>query len=70
MGEKKLKTEATNSLNDEFIMIEAVMEFASVSKRFVMEEIKLKKLRAYKPGKRLLFKPADVREWISRKVVK
>jgi len=51
-----------------FIKIEGVIEMSGCSKRHIMEEIKRKTLRAYKPGKALLFDPAEVEKWIKRKV--
>jgi excisionase family DNA binding protein len=52
-----------------YIKISEVVEISSCSKRHVMEEIKRKNLRAYKPGKELIFDPADVEKWIKRKAV-
>lgn len=52
-----------------YLKIDEVVGISSCSKRHVMEEIKRKKLKAFKPGKELLFDPHDVEVWIKRKVV-
>ena len=53
-----------------YLGIDEVTEVAACSKRHVMEEIRRKNLRAFKPGKELRFDPADVEKWITKKVVK
>lgn len=41
---------------------------ATFSERHIKEEIKRGNLRAYKPGKLLLFIPQEVEKWITKKV--
>lgn len=62
MGEKKLDVPS-------FLFLEGVAELAHCSTRYVKEEVKRGELRAYKPGKRLLFDPDDVQKWIKKKAV-
>lgn len=51
-----------------YLKINDVIEISSCSKRHIMEEIRRKNLRAFKPGKELLFKLEDVEKWINKKV--
>lgn len=53
-----------------FLNVDEVVEIAGCSKRHVMEEIRRKNLRAFKPGKELRFAPDDVEKWITKKVVR
>jgi excisionase family DNA binding protein len=52
-----------------FLTIEEVAKKATVSTRHVANEIKRGNLKAFKPGKRLLFNSEDVEKWIKRKAV-
>ncbi|MBA3755920.1 MAG: helix-turn-helix domain-containing protein [Nitrosomonas sp.] len=52
-----------------YMTIKEVALTAQTSVRHVAEEIKRKNLRAFKPGKRLLFDPEDVQKWIKKKAV-
>lgn len=54
---------------EEYLTIEQVAEKIGCSVRYLHEEIKKKNLRAYKPGKRLVFDPEDVQKWIKKKAV-
>ena len=57
---------ATTKIN--YINLQEVVKITGCSERHVREEIKRGNLRAYKPGKELLFKPEDVEKWITKKV--
>ena len=57
MGEKK------------YLLIAEVAEQTHCSVRHIHDEVKKKKLRAFKPGKCLLFDPEDVDKWIKKKAV-
>lgn len=61
MGEEKLK--------EQFLIIEDVAKIANVSLRHIKDEIKRGNLRAYKPGKRLIFDPIEVTKWIRKTAV-
>nr|BFD63141.1 hypothetical protein BdHM001_18220 [Bdellovibrio sp. HM001] len=51
-----------------YIKLTEVIEITGCSERHIREEIKRGNLRAYKPGKELLFKREDVEKWITKKV--
>lgn len=52
-----------------YLKLEEVVEIAGCSPRHIHEEIKRGNLKAYKPGKCLVFKEDDVESWIKRKAV-
>lgn len=49
--------------------LRAVVELLHVSARHVKEEIKRGNLRAFKPGKELIFFQEDIEKWVKRKAV-
>lgn len=51
-----------------YFKLPQVIEYSGCSERHIKEEIKRGNLRAYKPGKELLFKPDEVDKWITKKV--
>lgn len=53
----------------DYIGVEEVAAIAGCSVRHIMDEVKKKKLRAFKPGRALRFRADDVQDWISRKAV-
>lgn len=52
-----------------YLGVKEVAAIADCSVRHIMDEIKKKKLRAFKPGRSLRFRENDVQDWISRKAV-
>lgn len=52
-----------------YLKLADVAEATGCSIRHIQEEIKRGNIRAYKPGKCLLFDPVDVEKWIKRKAV-
>lgn len=52
----------------DYMKLSEVMAYASCSERFIMDEIKRKNLRAYKPVRELLFDPKDVHAWFRKKI--
>lgn len=47
----------------------AIVELLKVSPRHIKEEIKRGNLRAFKPGKELIFFQEDIEKWVKRKAV-
>lgn len=62
-----MAAEKKTSLN--YIKLTDVIEATGCSDRHIREEIKRGNLRAFKPGKEILFSPDDVEKWIKRKAV-
>lgn len=52
-----------------YLTIKEVAESFHVSVRHLHDEIKRGNLKAYKPGKSLLFNLEDVEKWLKRKAV-
>lgn len=66
---KKLQKEIPKAeLKSPYIKLPDVVAYSSCSVRHIKEEISRGNLRAYKPGKELLFKIEDVDKWITKKV--
>lgn len=59
----------TDQIKSDFIKIADVESISSCSKRHIMEEIKRGNLKAFKPGKELLFRKEDIEKWILKKAV-
>lgn len=68
VGEKERRVEIAIKFGlPHFMKMEELTAFAECSERHIMEEIKRKNLRAYKPVRELLFDPKDVQTWLRRK---
>jgi len=52
-----------------YMNLKEASEYCHVSERHMKEEISRKNLRAYKPGKLLLFDIEDLNKWIKKKAV-
>lgn len=57
MGEKKL---------ERFLTVEEVSELLQMPKSTVYQKVSEGLIRTYKPGKKILFDPADVRAFVDR----
>lgn len=55
---------------DEYYTLEQVAKKLQVSERTIMREIKAGKIRAFKVGRALRFKPEAVQEYIEAQAVK
>ncbi len=52
-----------------YMTLKEAAEYAHVSIRHLQEEISRKNLRAYKPGKLVLFDIEDLNKWIKKKAL-
>lgn len=52
-----------------FLLISDLTRIAFCSRRYILEEIKRKNLRAYKMGRYLQFDPIDVEKWMKKRAV-
>ena len=57
MGEKKI---------EDFITIDQVSEMIKMPKSTIYQKVQEGQLRSYKPGKKILFDPAEVRAYVKR----
>lgn len=53
----------------QYLTLKEAADYAHVSPRHIQEEVTRKNLRAYKPGKLLLFDIEDLNKWIKKKVL-
>lgn len=53
-----------------YMTLKEAAEYCHVSIRHLQEEVTRKNLRAYKPGKFVLFEVEELNKWIKKKVLK
>lgn len=52
-----------------YLKIKDVIDISGCSERHIREEIARGNLKAFKPGKELLFRPEDIEKWILKKAI-
>ena len=53
----------------QYLTLKEAAEYCHVSTRHLQEEITRKNLRAYKPGKYVLFEIDELNKWIKKKAI-
>lgn len=54
---------------NQYVTLKEAAEYCHVSIRHLQEEISRKNLRAYKPGKFVLFELEELNKWIKKKAI-